>query len=214
MPQCPLCTGHNVDVFLEDNIHTYLICSECSLRFAHPDGRLDSREEKSRYDLHQNDPSDQNYRNFLMQLFEPVRRSIKPGAIGLDYGSGPGPTLHLMFQEDGYRMDHYDPIYHDDRSLLERSYDFITVSETAEHFYYPGKEFHKLWNMLNPGGVLGIMTLMLTEPEEFENWYYRREDTHVAFYTPNTFRWISSKLNAIHEIYGNRIILLKKLDLE
>ena len=210
MPECPLCYNHQTDVVLKDNIHTYLYCSKCFLRFVHPDDRLDLHEEKSRYDLHQNDPNDQNYRNFLSQLFEPVQKSLKPGATGLDYGSGPGPTLHLLFEEAGFRMDHYDPIYHDDRNLLDGKYDFITVSETAEHFYHPGKEFQMLWHMLNPGGVLGIMTLLLTDPDQFDNWFYRREDTHVAFYTPDTFRWIASNLKANPEFHGNRVILLKK----
>lgn len=210
MPECPLCYNHQTDVVLKDNIHTYLYCSKCFLRFVHPDDRLDLHEEKSRYDLHENDPADPRYRNFLNQLFEPVQNTISSGSTGLDYGSGPGPALHLMFEEAGYKMAHYDPFYHDDPNVLNRKYDFITVSETAEHFYHPGKEFHKLWQLLNPGGVLGIMTLLLTDPDHFADWYYRSEDTHVALYQPETFRWISSMLNADLEFHGNRVVLLIK----
>lgn len=210
MPECPLCYHDGVDVVLKDENQTYLYCSVCTLHFVHPDDRLESHVEKSRYDLHENDPEDPQYRSFLNQLFEPVRKKITSGSTGLDYGSGPGPTLHLMFKEAGFNMAHFDPFYQDDHNVLNRKYDFITVSETAEHFYHPGKEFDKLWQMLNPGGVLGIMTLMLNDPDHFKNWHYRRDDTHVAFYQPDTFRWISSRLNAETEFHGNRVVLLMK----
>lgn len=210
MIKCTLCNNDNTDIVLKDNIYTYFKCSVCSLFFAHPDQRLKPNEEKIRYDHHQNDPMDQNYRNFLSQLFEPVVERISPGATGLDYGSGPGPTLHLMFKEAGFRMSHYDPLYYNKTQLLNRNYDFITVSETAEHFYHPGKEFQKLWQMLNPGGILGVMTLLLTEPENFKSWFYRRDDTHVSFYQPNTFSWLSNQLNASLEFHGDRVIILGK----
>lgn len=212
MTECPLCNNNDTDIVLKDNIYTYFKCSVCALYFVDPDQRLKPGEEKLRYDQHENDPLDQNYRTFLSQLFEPVVARVSPGASGLDYGSGPGPTLHMMFDEAGFKMSHYDPIYYKKNQLLNQKYDFITVSETAEHFYHPGKEFRKLWQMLNPGGILGVMTLLLNKPENFKNWFYRREDTHVSFYQPDTFRWLSRQLNATIEFHGNRVILLRKPD--
>lgn len=55
--------------------------------------------------------------------------------------------------------------------------------------------------MLNPGGYLGIMTRFypeihgVPEAETFANWYYHRDDTHIVFYSPDTFQWIADKKN-------------------
>jgi len=135
---------------------------------------------------------------------------IPPGASGLDYGCGPGPTLHLMFEEAGFNMNIFDPFYHPDTSVLDQPYDFIVTTETVEHFYHPADEFDRLWKLLNPGGILGIMTKQLRDPSTFESWHYRNDDTHVAFYQIKTFEWLSNKYGAILDIISDRVILMHK----
>ena len=70
-----------------------------ALLFVQSADYLSAREEQAEYDLHENSPDDPRYRNFLSQLFEPVLAMISPGSYGLDFGSGPGPTLSCMFEE-------------------------------------------------------------------------------------------------------------------
>jgi cyclopropane fatty-acyl-phospholipid synthase-like methyltransferase len=41
---------------------------------------------------------------FLSQVFNPVMVHLKKGAKGLDFGCGPGPTLSLMFEKQGYQV--------------------------------------------------------------------------------------------------------------
>ena len=48
--------------------------------------------------VHNNNPYDSEYRKFLSKIIEPLIDKIIPGAKGLDYGSGPGPTLSLMLE--------------------------------------------------------------------------------------------------------------------
>lgn len=175
-----------------------------------PPSRLTKNEEKKRYDLHENDPADPNYRDFLNQIYLPMANRLAPGLTGLDYGSGPGPTLHLMFEEAGFNMNIFDPFYHPDTSALQQSYDFIVTTETAEHFYQPAEEFNRLWDLLNPGGILGVMTKQLRDPSTFDSWYYRKDDTHVVFYQIKTFKWLSNKYGAILEIINDRVILMHK----
>ncbi|MDP6959818.1 MAG: class I SAM-dependent methyltransferase, partial [Planctomycetota bacterium] len=79
-------------------------------------------------------------------------------AKGLDFGSGPGPTLSLLMEESGYEVTLFDPFFAPDRSVLQVCYDFISCSETAEHFSDPRKEFDLFQKLLRPGGVLGVMT--------------------------------------------------------
>lgn len=210
MNHCILCQQSGVTEFHQNDLYTYLKCNNCDLVFAHPDERLHPDEEKKRYALHENDPDDPDYRHFLNQIFSPLNEKIKPGSKGLDYGSGPGPTLHLMFEEAGHQMEIYDPFFARNRAKLHNRYDFITCTETAEHFYNPKEEFIKLWSLLKTGGYLGIMTHLRPENKSFADWYYIREDTHVALYSEKTFQWLADKLKANCEILGDRVILLEK----
>lgn len=175
-----------------------------------PNHRLPKNEEKKRYDLHENDPADPRYREFLRQIFEPMAEKLSPGLHGLDYGSGPGPTLHLMFEEAGFKMNIYDPFYQPDSTVLAQSYDFIVTTETAEHFFHPAEEYDRLWKLLHPGGMLGVMTKQLRDPSTFHSWHYRKDDTHVVFYQIKTFEWLSKKYDAILEVISDRVILMHK----
>jgi len=207
---CILCSYPDTPLVLNTHSSKYYGCTNCGLFFTDPLYRLPKKEEKNRYDLHENDPSDPRYRDFLKQIFLPMTDRIPPGASGLDYGCGPGPTLHLMFEEAGFNMNIFDPFYHPDTSVLDQPYDFIVTTETVEHFYHPADEFDRLWKLLNPGGILGIMTKQLRDPSTFESWHYRNDDTHVAFYQIKTFEWLSNKYGAILDIISDRVILMHK----
>lgn len=210
---CTLCKSANITVKLSNHFYDYNECSDCGLIFVNPSQLLPPDVEKKHYESHENSPDDPDYRNFLNQMFEPLNNKLAKKSFGLDYGSGPGPTLHLLFEEAGHKMNIYDPFFAPDKSVLNLKYDFITVTETAEHFYRPADEFQKLWKMLKPGGYLGIMTLLIPGEEPFEDWYYIREATHVTFYSDRTFRWLAQSLHAELFIIGNRVIIIRKRDL-
>jgi hypothetical protein len=208
--ECVLCNSIETKFLCKRDNYDYLHCSVCDLIFVKPDQRLDPNIEKSRYDHHQNDPYDLNYRKFLNQLIEPLEKRLTPGSFGLDFGSGPGPTLNIMFEEMGYKMNIYDPFYANDRSVFDLKYDFITATETVEHLFDPKKEFDLLWSCLKPGRYLGIMTKMVPSEEEFPDWYYRRDDTHVVFYRPATFQWMADQWDATVEIIGDQVAIFQK----
>ena len=207
---CILCESLNTDLLCRCDEIDYIHCNVCDLIFVAPGHRLDPDEEKSRYDLHENDPDDQRYREFLNQLFIPLSEKLDNSLIGLDFGSGPGPTLSVMFEDLGHEMNIYDPFYADDRSVFDQTYDFITTTETAEHLFYPKKEFDLLWDCLKPGGYLGIMTKLVPSLEEFPDWHYRKDDTHVTFYSPATFRWMANQWSAEVELIGERVAIFNK----
>ncbi|MFC1517196.1 methyltransferase domain-containing protein [Candidatus Margulisiibacteriota bacterium] len=190
---CPLCEGQEIKLFhTAKNNRKFFRCNTCSLTFLDRAQRLTPEEEKKRYDTHNNDPQDKKYRNFLNRLRQPMLKHLKPGAKGLDFGSGPGPTLSLMFNEQGFPTKHYDPIYEPDNSLLKETYDFISCSEVAEHMYEPHKEFKLLKDLLNPGGILGVMTKIMGNDSDFADWHYAQDPTHVCFYKKEVFNWIST----------------------
>jgi hypothetical protein len=189
----------------------YYQCQNCRLIFAPSKDRPDHDEEFARYETHENNPEDEGYRNFLSQLFDPLINLLEPNSEGLDFGSGPGPTLNLMFEEAGHQMRIYDSFYDDDPSVFEKNYDFITATEVVEHLFEPGKELDRLWGCLRSGGYLGIMTKIAEDDVSFfADWHYRLDITHVTFYTKDTFRWLADHWNASVEFTGDRVIIFRK----
>lgn len=155
------------------------------------------------------DPGDSGYRKFLSRLSIPLMERLQPGQKGLDFGCGPGPTLSVMMEEAGYKMELYDPFYYPDRSVLDKSYDFVTSTEVVEHLQNPEKVFSHLFHILNPGGILGLMTKMVVDSNVFKTWHYIQDSTHICFYSRETFEYISDWFSADVEFIGNDVIILK-----
>ena len=140
----------------------------------------------------------------------PLVERLNANSKGLDFGCGPGPALADILVKDGYEVDLYDPFFFPNQNIFSNQYDFITCTETVEHFHNPFEEFKKLDDLLIKGGLLGIMTNFLTEEEAFEKWYYRRDPTHVTFYSEETFEVIGEQRNWELEIISKDIVIFKK----
>jgi SAM-dependent methyltransferase len=205
---CPLCGSKNTLFFHESEKRRYFHCLTCDLLFVPSPYFVTRQEEKAKYDNHQNTPQNSGYVTFLNRLLDPLVAYLPPKAKGLDFGCGPGPTLSHLMQVRGYDMDIYDPFYAPDTSIFEKSYDFITTTEVIEHMHNPRFELERLWRMLNSGGVLGIMTAF--RPEAFATWYYKRDLTHIRFFTPQTFEWIAEHLHASLQIPQSGVAILIK----
>jgi len=209
---CPLCHALKINpAYHEDKRRIFYSCETCQLVFVPPEQFLSAEEEKATYDHHQNSPDDQAYRRFLSRLFIPVNQRLAIESHGLDFGSGPGPTLSLMFEEAGHSVAIYDYFYTSDQSVLQQQYDFITASEVVEHLHQPKQELEKLWSILKPGGILGIMTKRVLNREAFAKWHYKNDLTHVCFFSEFTFRWLAEQWQAELFIVGNDVVLLKKI---
>ena len=207
---CNICRSDAASSFETLDKKIYWSCNVCECKYLDQSYFIDPVEEEKRYLEHNNEINDKEYRSFLSRLSEPLKEKISLGSHGLDFGCGTGPALADMLTEDGFKVALYDPFFYPDESLLSKKYDFITCTETAEHFYDPFKEFNTLNNLLKPGGWLGVMTSFLTSDEMFENWYYRRDPTHVAFYCEKTFQVIASQRNWKCEIKSKDVVLLQK----
>jgi hypothetical protein len=188
---CILCGSHAVEGFAHVHGRDYYVCRVCRLVFMSPADRPAPGAERARYEAHRNDPADAGYRNFLDRLRQPLVARLPPAASGLDYGSGPGPTLYIMFRELGFELANYDPFFAPDPALLERTWDYVTCTETVEHFFSPATEFDRFDRLLVAGGWLGVMTEMRQDDRAFETWWYVRDATHVCFYHRATMAWIA-----------------------
>ncbi|HEX7025741.1 MAG TPA: class I SAM-dependent methyltransferase [Gammaproteobacteria bacterium] len=208
---CPLCESTAIDGYAHDRSRIYFRCDECSLIFADPASRLNRTEEKAVYDQHKNNPDDPEYRQFLSRLAEPLKERLgKRKLHGLDFGSGPGPTLTVMLEESGYRMSLYDPFYASDTSVLDRQYDFVTCTEAIEHFNAPAREWRLLLELVKPGGLLAIMTRLTDETDDFTQWHYKNDPSHVSFFSRETFYYLAKRDCLQCELIGSDVVLLTK----
>ncbi|MBD27636.1 MAG: methyltransferase type 12 [Verrucomicrobiaceae bacterium] len=210
MKICPVCIKKNSDHFscIEDKI--YYRCNECKAIYLDHRNHLTNQDERKRYELHNNDIYDERYREFLSKLHDPIIEKIEKGAKGLDYGCGPGPALALMFKEENFSMDIYDPYFFPDNSFLNKKYDFVTCSEAAEHFLQPLQEFKKIDQILVKGGWFGLMTNFYDDSIYFEDWYYRKDPTHVVFYSFETLDVLAAIMSWNYEKHANNVVLFQK----
>ena len=207
---CPLCGDLQLDPFHRDRKRTYYRCRVCRLVFVPAAFHLSLEDEKAEYDRHQNRPDDPAYRRFLSRLATPLLARLAPGSRGLDFGSGPGPTLAPMLTEAGHRVTLYDPFYACNPAVLEDRYDFITASEVVEHLRHPGRDLDRLYRRLKPGGLLGIMTKRVIDRERFARWHYIHDPTHVCFFSRATFHWLAARWRAAVDFAERDVCIIVK----
>ncbi|MDC1447422.1 class I SAM-dependent methyltransferase [Candidatus Thioglobus sp.] len=207
---CPLCKTTNSSKFYKEKVREYLRCLSCDFVFVPKMYHLSDAEEKSRYDTHNNDPNDHRYRHFLSQLLVPLLERIQQKSNGLDFGSGPGPTLSLMLEECGHSVDIYDKFYANDISVFEKKYDFISATEVVEHLSEPMAEISRLIEMLNNQGHLAVMTQILAPQIDFSSWYYKNDPSHIGFFTKKSLSFLASYLNIEVYFISERVVFFQK----
>ncbi len=207
---CPLCGGA-AEKFREIARNVYYKCPECRGVFLSTDSCLPEEAEKKRYLEHNNDVNDPGYREFARPIADYITANFSPRTgEGLDFGAGTGPVISRLLEEKGFTVNLYDPFFHPRKESLERKYDFIIASEVIEHFKNPYAEFKLLESLLKSPGSLAARTHLLSEGEAFEDWYYRKDPTHVFFYTVKTMEWIKKEFNFSGLEVNGRIIVLSK----
>jgi len=209
MNECPLCKISNSNQCFEDKLRKYYLCENCKLIFAEENSLLSIKGEREIYDLHENDPSDPRYRDFMERMLTPLRSYIT--GSGLDFGCGPGPVVSSILGAEGISVEHYDPIFCPNPSALEKSYQFVVATEVIEHIYESKEGFEQMLSLLGPYGVLGIMTSFYPDDiDKFKNWGYMRDPTHVRFFHQKTFEWLADKYQLKLEIPAKNVVIFKK----
>ncbi len=205
-----MCTQNSLQKFYQDKQRIFLQCNTCKLISVPTENQLSPADEKAQYDKHQNNPEDIGYRKFLSRVFDPLLKQISRNSLGLDFGCGPGPTICHMANEHGIKVCNYDLYYFNQPELLERQYDFITMTEVIEHIADPKLLFVKLDTLLKREGLLAIMTKRVMDIQAFSNWHYKNDPTHICFYSIKTFEWIALKLEWRLEVIDKDVIFLHK----
>ena len=209
--KCPLCEYDKCSLYLRGRhpSRNYHHCQVCDLIFVPTSFHLCSEEEREIYDQHENNPSDPNYRKFLDKLFSPMSSLLAHHCNGLDFGSGPGPTLSHMFSEAGHECRIYDKFYANESSALETDYDFVTSTEVVEHLANPMQVFAMLFELTAKSrGPVGIMTKLHPQDlDSFERWHYKNDPTHISFFSHISMSFLAEKHRRSLEIIGNDVIL-------
>lgn len=201
--QCPLCLSTAISYFGKKGL--YFRCSECDLAFKPPTAYPSPEKEKARYDTHQNTIEDKGYVDFLNPAAEEVARRCSTKSKGLDYGCGPQPVLALLLNQKGFETGYYDPFYFPEGLNASKNFDFITCTEAAEHFFNPNIEFERIFSLLKPTGLLVLMTELLKDKTDIENWYYSKDPTHVCFFSETTLHWLAKRFSKNIEILSHRL---------
>lgn len=192
--RCMLCASDDNEFFFKDKFRAYRRCNVCSIIFVPISFHVSIKEEKVRYEKHNNNPHNIGYRQFLERITVSIKSRFAEGADGLDFGCGPTPLLADLLADDGFEMEVYDPFYAADKSVLENKYDFIVSTEVFEHLNNPLQEFRKLFSILKDNGILAVMTRLYNDSMDFKTWHYKNDRTHICFYTVETFDWLAKNL--------------------
>ncbi|MFQ5673909.1 MAG: class I SAM-dependent methyltransferase [Nitrospinales bacterium] len=217
-PSCPLCRAETV-FFLRRDRREYRQCPDCRLIFVPPRFFLPRDKEIERYLQHENSLENPGYVKMFQDKIEIVKSVCPDVRKTLDYGCGYEPVLQTLLSRAGYEAEGYD-VHFFPGDDLKPGYDLIISTETFEHFKEPGREINRIVSLLSPRGFLAVMTRFYPEEggrvsrESFQNWYYQRDPTHVAFYSPGTFAWVA-KDRGLKIVFDNRkdfVILRRAAD--
>jgi len=195
LERCPLCRADN-----RDTLHAsspsgggYLRCNTCDLIYVTFDGILSPAEEQSRYLTHDNTHENAGYVDMLTRFIErAVTPHISTGKA-LEFGCGPGPVLADLLEARGFSVSLYDPYFAPDPGPLDCTYDIVTSTEVLEHVTDARSLWDRLRQLVKPGGYLAFTTRFHPGADAFAEWWYRRDPTHIRFYSRNTIRWAAAE---------------------
>ncbi len=213
MTKCLICGSATTNIIDSQIRVTHSHCDNCGFIYKNKEFHLSIDVEHQNYKMHNNSFESEGYVQIFVNL---VNEYIKPMNIEgkiLEFGSGPGPVLKELLIREGYDVFDFDPFFNINVDYLKYKYQLITSTEVVEHFVDPSKEFKHLSGLLQKDGYLLLMTRLRTmDTEEFLNWWYRRDLTHISFYTLETFKEIG-KRNGLKIVNTNNvnIIVFKKI---
>ena len=192
--KCSLCGNHTKTLKPQPPDRErgpYLHCHRCDLIFLPNDQILPPYEEKQRYMEHDNTHENEGY----VQMFEDfISETVLPfcqEGKALDFGCGPGPVLADLLKKRGFSVDIYDPFFFPNDRYRNETYDLVTTTEVFEHLRNPEQVLEELCCITKPGSILAVMTHLHQGPDEFSEWWYHWDPTHITFYSSKTMMWIT-----------------------
>ena len=209
---CKIC-DFDTKMFDDPDLHKqFYRCPNCQCIMLDPRYQLSLEKENSLYDNHHNSLENEGYVKMFEDFLDFFWKDLTCKEKGLDFGSGPTPVLAELLHRRGVSVDYYDKFYQPIKCFENQTYDFITSTEVFEHLEDPVATLSLLSQHLKPEGMIALMTLFHTNDEaSFLTWWYRRDPTHIIFYTPHTLDVLAKKCGLdVVKTDGKRIAILRK----
>ncbi len=211
MSNCQICNGDTIVWNDAQFDFTYDYCKQC--HFIKKSVVLEPSAEKEEYMRHNNTIENESYVNYFKGLIDSCFIKYCQNKTVLDMGSGPYPILkEILLRDYQITIDDYDLYFNPNEEVFKNKYDTIITTEVIEHVDQPLKFVESLLDLLNHGGHLVIMTLFHHQDQAiFDDWWYRRDPTHIGFFDLETFNHIAAKYDLkIVETDNKRLIVLQK----
>ena len=206
---CPLCSTAT-KFFTTGENREYQLCNLCGLIFVPPEFHIPAESEITRYREHENSLDNEGYVKMFMKKITLIKKHCTPLKTALDFGCGYEPVLKTILEKEGIKTDIYDLNFFPNFPK-NKNYDLVISTETFEHFKTPMQDIQQAISCISTHGFLAIMTHFYPLEDEkpcekkFSKWYYKRDPTHIAFYSSKSFQWIAERI-------GFQIILNNQFD--
>lgn len=187
--KCKICSTNTRIIKHPKDESLYYVCPECQFISLDEGLYLKEVDEIRRYGNHKNSMEDSGYVAYFRSFINSTILNFQGKCrFGLDFGSGPEPVLGKLLEQDyGYEMDIYDKYFSPDKVYEGKSYGLITSTEVVEHLDDPLSYFALFKRLMKADATLAIMTQFHpVDDDKFFKWHYRRDPSHISFYTPKT----------------------------
>lgn len=213
MLKCKIC-GADTRIIKDNQFHIdYYKCLDCDFIFMDDEKRVSFDDEREVYDRHENSIECDGYVSMFMNFLDNAVTPYKKEGLALDFGSGPEPVLMQLINRDyNFEMENYDLHYQPKKVFLGKKYDLVVSTEVVEHLPDPIKVFKMVYDILDKDGIFAFMTVLHeNDDEKFTKWWYRRDTTHISFYSKQTLETIARNIG-FSFIYSddNRMFTFKK----
>ena len=211
---CKICHSKVISLVDKKKELTYYRCTLCGFICLDDRSIVSHIIEKKHYEKHNNTFECTGYvkmfETFFKDSIEAYAHNIK---TILDFGCGEEAVFSKLLEEKGFDVDIYDFYFHPKKIYKNKQYDLITSTEVFEHLKEPQSILTELTASLNTDGYLILMTKFPpNDDEDFLDWWYRRDITHISFFTPKSFEIMANKIGLrVLNIIDDNIVVFQKL---
>ena len=213
MHLCKICSASTTVIKDNKKELIYYRCTSCGFIYLDDSFMVDEYREKKQYDQHNNSLENEGYvamfERFIDDAIAPYLKSIQ---TALDFGSGPEPVFSKLLERRGLEVDIYDFYFSPKKVYEYKKYDLISSTEVFEHLSRPIEILEELVKSLNNNAYVALMTKFPPlDDEEFLAWWYRRDPTHISFFTPKSFEVMAKKVGLkVLKILKNNVVVFQK----
>ena len=191
--KCNICQN---EMYLNNDLNTCLNCGLICKEKIYP-----PNEQYKRYLSHN---YDENYKEYMKRITKDINFDNK---IVLDFGCGQNPCLSNIYKTAEFT--NYDIFFFPSEEYKYKKYDLILMIEVIEHLEHPYEIINDLSDLLKEGGKIYIHTKLYNAKTDFKTWWYKRDITHITFFSEKTFCVLAHKIGLKCEIKDEFIVLSK-----